>query len=80
MASYHISCEVTRSWVISIILRTTALLLNIASIGIISALFLKQIQDILFIILVNISPNPLNTRDTLLTKIAVLPCGYLVNS
>ena len=70
MTHYYGPCQITRSWVVSIILRTAALLLNAASIGIISALFLKQIQDILFIILVNNTPRPPNIYIALLTVLA----------
>lgn len=70
MTHYYGPCQITRSWVVSIILHTAALLLNAASIGIISALFLKQIQDILFVILVNNTPRPPNIYIALLTVLA----------
>lgn len=54
MVSYSTPYQVTRSWILSIVLRSAALLLNLASIGLISALFIHGIQDVLFMILVNI--------------------------
>lgn len=67
MAHYYAPCQITRSDIVSIILRIIALLLNAASIGVISALFLKQIQDILFIILVKISFKSPNIHTVWLT-------------